>query len=77
MNQKVPTGVVVAGNPAKVIRNITPEDEEFWKTGKQLYIDLAKKYLKIGLQSVDRNDSTSARTRTEKRLGKRKCRKGD
>jgi acetyltransferase-like isoleucine patch superfamily enzyme len=24
MNQKVPAGVVVAGNPATVIRNVTP-----------------------------------------------------
>jgi carbonic anhydrase/acetyltransferase-like protein (isoleucine patch superfamily) len=50
MNQKVPAGVVVAGNPAKTIRNVTTQDEERWKRGKQLYIDLAKKYLKIGLQ---------------------------
>jgi len=53
MNQKVAAGVVVAGNPAKVIRNVTSEDEERWKRGKQLYIDLAKKYLKIGLQRIE------------------------
>ena len=47
MNQKVPAGVVVAGNPAKVIRQVTPEDEDRWKEGKQIYIDLAKKYLTI------------------------------
>jgi carbonic anhydrase/acetyltransferase-like protein (isoleucine patch superfamily) len=70
MNQQVPAGVIVAGNPAKVIRNVTPDDEEFWKTGKQLYIDLAKKYLKIGLQPVDRNDSRIARIRTGKHLGR-------
>jgi carbonic anhydrase/acetyltransferase-like protein (isoleucine patch superfamily) len=52
MNQKVSAGVVVAGNPAKVIRDVTPEDERRWKKGKQLYIDLAKKYLKIGLQPI-------------------------
>ena len=52
MNQKVSAGVVVAGNPATVIRNVTPEDEERWKRGKQLYINLAKKYLKIGLQPM-------------------------
>jgi carbonic anhydrase/acetyltransferase-like protein (isoleucine patch superfamily) len=54
MNHQVPAGVVVAGNPAKVVRNVTPEDEESWKWGKQLYIDLAKKYLKIGLQPIKR-----------------------
>ena len=34
MSQKVPAGIVVAGNPAKVIRNVTPEDEEQWKRGE-------------------------------------------
>lgn len=57
MNQIVPAGVVVAGNPAKVIRNITPKDEERWKRGKQLYINLAKRYLKIGLQPISKSDS--------------------
>jgi len=52
MNQEVPAGVVVAGNPAKVIRDVTLEDEEWWEKGKQLYIDLAKKYLKLGLQPM-------------------------
>jgi carbonic anhydrase/acetyltransferase-like protein (isoleucine patch superfamily) len=52
MKQKFSAGVVVAGNPAKVIRDVTPEDERRWKKGKQLYIDLAKKYLKIGLQPM-------------------------
>jgi carbonic anhydrase/acetyltransferase-like protein (isoleucine patch superfamily) len=52
MKQKFSAGVVVAGNPAKIIRDVTPEDERRWKKGKQLYIDLAKKYLKIGLQPI-------------------------
>ena len=52
MKQKFSAGVVVAGNPAKIIRDVTPEDERRWKKGKQLYIDLAKKYLKIGLQPM-------------------------
>ena len=56
MNRKVPAGVVVAGNPAKVIRNVTPEDEERWNKGKQLYVDLAKKYLKIGLQPISKEN---------------------
>jgi len=71
MNQRVPTGVVVAGNPAKVIRNVTPEDEEFWKTGKQLYIDLAKKYLKIGLQPITHRNAPDLRTPTGRLLKKR------
>jgi carbonic anhydrase/acetyltransferase-like protein (isoleucine patch superfamily) len=52
MNQKVPSGVVAAGNPAKVIRRVTPKDEKRWKKGKQIYIDLAKKCMKIGLQPI-------------------------
>jgi len=52
MNQKVAAGVVVAGNPARIIRNVTPDDEERWSKGKQLYIDLAKKYLKVGLKDL-------------------------
>jgi carbonic anhydrase/acetyltransferase-like protein (isoleucine patch superfamily) len=54
MNQKVPAGIVVAGNPAKTIRQVTPQDEERWEKGKQLYIDLAKKYLAIGLQPMEK-----------------------
>jgi carbonic anhydrase/acetyltransferase-like protein (isoleucine patch superfamily) len=52
--QNVPAGVVVAGNPAKVLRKVTTEDEKTWEKGKQLYIDLAKKYLKTGLQRLDK-----------------------
>ena len=54
MNQKVPPRVVVAGNPAKIIRDVALEDEERWTKGKQLYIDLAQKYLRIGLQPIKR-----------------------
>jgi carbonic anhydrase/acetyltransferase-like protein (isoleucine patch superfamily) len=73
MNQKVLAGVVVAGNPATVIRNVTPEDEERWKRGKQLYIDLAKKYLKIGLQPINKSVPPGLRTSAGRRLreGKR------
>jgi len=50
--QKVPEGVVVSGNPAKISRKVNAKDEKFWEWGKQLYIDLAKKYLKIGMQKI-------------------------
>jgi carbonic anhydrase/acetyltransferase-like protein (isoleucine patch superfamily) len=53
MKQAIPPGVVVAGNPAKVIRKLTAEDEERWLEGKQHYIDLTKKYLSLGLQRLD------------------------
>ena len=53
MWQKFPEGVVVAGNPARIIREVSPEDEKNWNWGKQVYIDLAKKYLNIGMQKLD------------------------
>jgi len=52
MGQSVPEGVVVAGNPAKIIRNVEERDIKHWSYGKQLYIDLAKKYLQIGMHVV-------------------------
>jgi carbonic anhydrase/acetyltransferase-like protein (isoleucine patch superfamily) len=69
-SQKVPAGVVAAGNPATVIRNVTPEDEERWKSGKQLYINLAKKYLKIGLQPISKSGSAGLRSPSRRRLKK-------
>ena len=52
MNQVIPPGVVAAGNPAKVVRDVTPKDKELWDYGKQLYIDLAKTYLEKGMEPV-------------------------
>lgn len=51
--QTVPAHTVVAGNPAKSIRQISQKDSEYWKWGKQLYIDLAKKYLEEGMQRIE------------------------
>jgi carbonic anhydrase/acetyltransferase-like protein (isoleucine patch superfamily) len=53
MRQVVPAGVVAGGNPAKIIRNIAAKDKEYWDMGKQLYIDLAKKYLTEGMKLID------------------------
>ncbi len=53
MRQKVPKEVIVAGNPARVIRGVEPKDKEFWVYGKELYIDLAKKYKMFGIERVD------------------------
>ena len=52
MKQIIPPKVVVAGNPAQIVREISLKDEEFWNWAKQLYIDLAKKYLDEGMESV-------------------------
>ena len=43
---------VVAGNPASFVREVTAEEEEHWELGKQRYIDLARKYIEIGMQRL-------------------------
>jgi len=53
LKQIIPAKVVAAGNPAKIIRDISEKDQEFWNWGKQIYIDLAKKYLDIGMEPID------------------------
>ncbi|NQT74119.1 MAG: gamma carbonic anhydrase family protein [Chloroflexi bacterium] len=52
MNQTVPAGKVAAGNPARVVRPVNDKDNEMWSWGKQVYIDLAKKYLDEGMEAV-------------------------
>jgi carbonic anhydrase/acetyltransferase-like protein (isoleucine patch superfamily) len=52
MKQIIPSKVVVAGNPAQVVREVSATDLAFWTWGKQLYIDLAVKYLDQGLEPV-------------------------
>lgn len=51
--QIIPPKVVVAGNPAQIVRDVTAKDEAFWSWGKQLYIDLAKKYLDEGMEPLE------------------------
>ena len=50
--QVIPDGKVAAGNPAKIIREVKQKDYDFWNWGKDLYINLAKKYLKIGMHLI-------------------------
>jgi carbonic anhydrase/acetyltransferase-like protein (isoleucine patch superfamily) len=52
LKQTIPPKVVAAGNPARIVREIAEKDVEFWNWGKQLYIDLAKKYLDEGMEPV-------------------------
>lgn len=53
MRQKIPSGVVAAGNPAKILREVRDDDSEFWAWAKQLYTDLAVEYLTDGMQRID------------------------
>ena len=52
MRQIIEKGVVAGGNPARIIRNVEERDIEYWKMGKQLYVDLAGKYLEKGMRRV-------------------------
>ena len=52
MRQSVEEKVMVAGNPARFIREVTSEDEKMWGRAKQVYVDLARKYLELGMQEV-------------------------
>ena len=52
MKQSIPARVVAAGNPARIVRDLSEKDQAFWTWGKQLYVDLAEKYLNIGMQPL-------------------------
>jgi carbonic anhydrase/acetyltransferase-like protein (isoleucine patch superfamily) len=52
MREAVPGGVVAKGNPIQVVRNINEKDETYWAMVKQLYVDLAKKYLTSGMKKI-------------------------
>ena len=45
MPQVIPGGVVAGDNPAKVIREIAPKDEEYWGMAKQLISTLPENIL--------------------------------
>lgn len=50
--QVIPDRVVVGENPARMLREIGEKDIAFWAMGKDLYINLAKKYLAIGMEKL-------------------------
>lgn len=52
MRQIIEKGVVAGGNPARIIRNVAQRDIDYWKMGKQLYVDLAGKYREKGMKRV-------------------------
>ena len=51
-NQKIPPAAVAVGNPAKVVRDVSDQDRELWTFGKQVYVDLAQKYLDSPMKQV-------------------------
>ena len=50
--QAIGADMMAAGNPARVIRPVSEKDRQIWGYGKQLYIDLAHKYLADGMHLV-------------------------
>jgi len=52
MKQIIPPHMVVAGNPAQVVREVNAKDKEVWNWAKQLYMDLAKQYLNENMEPV-------------------------
>ena len=52
MRQVIHEDVVVGGNPARIIRKIATRDIEYWNMGKELYINLAKKYITLGMKRM-------------------------
>jgi carbonic anhydrase/acetyltransferase-like protein (isoleucine patch superfamily) len=51
--QKIPESVVVAGNPAKKIKDVSEKDISFWAYSRRLYVDLAEKYCRLGMEKVE------------------------
>lgn len=51
-NQEIPAGKVAAGNPAAVVRDVRDGDRELWSFAKQIYVDLAGRYLKSPMKQV-------------------------
>ncbi len=49
----VPASVVVAGNPAKKIRDVSQKERDFWNYARKLYVDLAHKYCKLGMEKIE------------------------
>jgi carbonic anhydrase/acetyltransferase-like protein (isoleucine patch superfamily) len=52
MRQVIPEKIVAGGNPARVLRKIAQKDMEYWDMGKELYVNLAKKYIALGMRRV-------------------------
>jgi carbonic anhydrase/acetyltransferase-like protein (isoleucine patch superfamily) len=53
--QVIPGSIVVAGNPAKKIKDMTGKDIDFWRRSRQIYVDLAARYCRLGMERIERN----------------------
>jgi carbonic anhydrase/acetyltransferase-like protein (isoleucine patch superfamily) len=50
--QQVPASVVMAGNPSRKVRDITQADRDNQDMSVELYTNLARKYLEVGMKQV-------------------------
>ena len=51
--QQMPESAVFAGNPAKKIRDVSQKERDFWNYARKLYVDLAHKYCKLGMEKIE------------------------
>ncbi|HOJ42873.1 MAG TPA: gamma carbonic anhydrase family protein [Syntrophorhabdaceae bacterium] len=51
-NYKIDKNTIVAGNPAKKIREVSDKDRQYLEYSINLYVELAKKYLKSRMEMV-------------------------
>jgi len=51
--QRIPDSVVVAGNPARKIKDVSEKEIKFWEYARRLYVELADKYCKLGMERVE------------------------
>jgi carbonic anhydrase/acetyltransferase-like protein (isoleucine patch superfamily) len=55
--QKIPESVIVAGNPAKKIRDVSQREKDFWDRATKIYRDLVHKYCELGMEKIERRIS--------------------
>lgn len=53
--QIVPERIVVAGNPAKKVRDMSQKDFDFWAHSRRVYVELAGKYCRIGMERIEKS----------------------
>ena len=51
--QQVPGSILVAGNPAKKIRDVSQKDRDLWDYTRKLYGNLVLKYLAIDMEKLE------------------------
>jgi carbonic anhydrase/acetyltransferase-like protein (isoleucine patch superfamily) len=50
--QVIADGIIVGGNPARKIKEMTEKDLDFWAGSRKIYNDLARKYCALGMERI-------------------------